>query len=181
MALPKIQFVGPIIRAAIAALQTNMPGQVAVFNAEPANTVDLDAPATYHFGGQDLLAAYPFPQIEVAAVTGDTGNWAIGRSEVDHNPRVNVAVWIDGADGGGDIPVLYEKAAGYVRCVIECLSPTGAFGAGVELAQEQAIAWRIDPVPFDPTSSTPAQGRDFQKWLGSGLVQFRLEDVEHFT
>lgn len=181
MALPTIAFVAPLIRAAETRLQRYMPGQVAAFNAELANTVELDAPATYHFGGNDLLAAFAFPQIEIAAVTGDTGNWAIARTEVDHNPRVNVAVWIDGADGGGDIPTLYEKTAGLVRCVIECLAADGAFGAGIELAQEQAIAWRIDTVPFDPTASTPAEGRTFQKWLGSGLVQFRLEDVEHFT
>jgi hypothetical protein len=65
--------------------------------------------------------------------------------------------------------------------VIECLVPTGAFGAGVELAQDLGVAWRVDVLPYDPTAATPAEGRDFQKWLGSGLVQFRLEPIEHFS
>lgn len=181
MAVPSIDFVAPLLRAGIATLQRQMPDQVAAFRAEPANQVEVDPPATYHFGGQDLLAAFPFPQVEVAAVAGDTGNWAIQRVSADHDPRVNVAVWVDGADGGGDVPTLYEQTLGLARCVIECLAPVGAFGAGVELAQQGGISWRIDVVPFDPTSSTPMDGRSFQKWLGSALIQFHLETIEQFS
>lgn len=179
MPLPKISFVAPIIRSATAQLETYMPGQVTLFNAEPANQVEIVEPQTYHFGGQDMLSAFAFPQCEIAAVTGDTGEWAIARSEADHDPRVNVALWIEGAEG--DIPTLYEQTLGLVRCVIECLNPVGAFGPGVEIAQRQGISWRIDVVPHDPTARTPSEGRTFQKWLGSGIVQFRLETVEHFT
>lgn len=179
MALPQIKFVAPIIRAGIAQMQAHMADQVAAFNAEPANQVALVAPATYHFGGNDLLTAFAFPQVEVAAVTGDTGQWAIGHAEVDHNPRVNIALWLEGDQG--EIPALYEQTTGLVRCIIECLSPAGAFGPGVQLAEEQAITWRVDVIPNDPTANSPEQGRDFQKWLGSGLIQFRLEDVEQFA
>lgn len=179
MPLPSIDFAAPLIRAATASLQTAMAGQVAAFNAEPANTVELAEPGTYHFGGQDLLAAFAFPQVEIAVVSGLTGAFAIGRREVDHDPRLNVAIWLDGEQG--EIPTLYEKTLGLTRCVIECLVPPGAFGPGVEIAQQNGITWRIDVIPFDPTASTPAEGRNFQKWLGSGLIQFQLELVEHFT
>src|SRR4051794_36271159 len=97
--LPSIQFAAPLIRAATKQLQTYMGDQVAAFNAEPANTVEIDVPQTYHFGGQDLLAAFAYPQIEVGAVAGDTGNFAVNRDEVDHDPVVNIAVWIEGDVG----------------------------------------------------------------------------------
>ncbi len=180
-ALPKIAFVGPLVRAAIATLSAQMPGQVAAFNAEPANTVVLVAPATFHFGGNDLLSAFAFPQCEVAAVTGDLGNFTIARATADHDVRCNVSLWIDGADGGGDIPTLYEQAAGLARCAIECLTPTGAFGVGVEIANDHGVSWRIDVVPFDPTAQTPSSGRNFQRWLGSALLQFRVEPIEAFS
>lgn len=179
MALPTIDFAAPLIRAAIATLETSMPGQVAAFNAEPANQVEIEEPQTYHFGGEDLLNAHAFPQIEVAVVAGDTGNFAIDRSEVDHDPRVNVAIWLEGDKG--DVSQLYEQMLGLIRCAIECLAPKNAFGPGVELAQQRGISWRADTVPWDPTASSPAQGRDFQKWMASGLIQFRVETVEHFT
>lgn len=179
MALPTIEFVAPEIRAAILQLQTYMPGQAAAFNADARNSIDIEAPATYHFGGQDLLNAYAFPQVEVAAVTGDTGEFAIGRTRADHDPRVNVAIWLQGSEG--DIPHLYEQTVGMVKCVIECLAPVGAFGPGIEISNQGGIVWRIDVLPNDPTATSPNEGRDFQKWLGSGLVQFHLEAVEHFT
>jgi hypothetical protein len=179
MALPTIDFVAPLIRAATATLQRDMPGQVAAFNAEQANTVQIEAPATYHFGAQVLLSAYAFPQCEIAAVAGDTGNFAVGRSEVDHDPRVNVALWVQGDKG--DAPELYEQTLGLARCAIECLTPAGAFGPEVEIADGQGIAYRIDGIPFDLTANTPAQGRDFSTWLGSALLQFHLLTVEHFT
>lgn len=179
MALPTIDFAAPLIRSAIAQLQAAMPGQVALFNAEAANQVDIVAPATYHFGGQDMLNAYAFPQVEVAAVMGDTGQFGINRTEVDHDPRVNVAVWLNG--DVGEIPALYEQTLGMVRCVIECLVPRGAFGPEVDIAQQGGVSWRVDVLPFDPTATSPQDGRDFQRWLGSGLVQFRLETIEQLT
>jgi hypothetical protein len=181
MTLPSMQGDAPLIRAAITRLETYMPGQVTVFNAEDVNTVELTAPATYHFGGQDLLAAFAFPQVEVAVVAGNTGNFAVDRTEVDNDPSLNVAIWVDGADGGGDVPTLYETVLGLKRCVIECLVASNVFGPGVQIAQENGISWRADVVPFDATAYTPAEGRKFQKWLGSALIQFKLEDVEHFT
>lgn len=178
MTLPSIAFTPPIVTAAIASMKANMASQVAVFNADPASTVELLEPQTYHRGGQDILSAYPFPQVEVASVAGTLGPFAIGRAEGDHDPRVNVAIWLDGELG--EIPDLYDKIQGLTRCVIECLVPNGAFGAGVQIVEAGGISWRTDVVPFDPTSSTPAEGRTFQKWLGSGLLQFQLQLVEHF-
>jgi hypothetical protein len=51
-----------------------MAGQIASSTPTRRTLVELDEPQTYHFGGHDLLTAFAFPQIEVAAVTGDTGN-----------------------------------------------------------------------------------------------------------
>lgn len=174
-----IKFAAPLVRAATATLQAGMPAQVAAFNAEVANLVDIAVPATYHFGGQALLAAYAFPQCEVAAVSGKLGNFTHRQATADHDLMVNVALWVQGDEG--DIPTLYEKTLGLVRCAIECLTPDGAFGPGVVLAKDLGISWRCDVVPYDPTASSPAQGRSFQSWLGSGLIQFRVEPVELFT
>jgi hypothetical protein len=173
-----IKFAAPLVRAATATLQAEMAAQVAAFNAEPANTVEIEEPATYHFGGQALLNAYAFPQCEVAAVSGKLGNFAIARATADHDLTVNAALWVQGEEG--DIPTLYEQTLGLVRCAIECLTPTGAFGPGVELAQDLGVSWRCDVVPYDPTASSPAAGRSFQHWLGSGLIQFRVEPIETF-
>lgn len=179
MALPAIGFTAPIISAAIATLKASMPGQVDQFNADPASTVELPEPQSFHRGGQDLLSAFAFPQIEVASVSGTLGPFAIGRAEADHDPRVNVAIWLDAEQG--EIPDLYDKIQGLTRCVIECLVPTGAFGGGVQIVEQGGVSWRTDVVPYDPTASSPAEGRSFQKWLGSGLIQFALETVERFT
>lgn len=178
-ALPKIGFVAPVVRAAMAQLQTYMPLQVAQFNAEAGNEVTLDAPQTIHFGGEDLLNAYAYPQIEVGVPAGDFGKWSIDRAAADHDERLNIAIWLEGAEG--DIPSLYEQTLGMLRCVIECLAPANACGPGVEIAQQKGVSWRADVVPNDPTAFGPHQGRAFQKWLGSGLIQIRLEDVESFT
>jgi hypothetical protein len=175
MALPTIDFAGPVIRAAIASLQAGMPGQVAAFNAEPANLAALEAPTVYHFGGQDVLDAFPFPQVEVFTPSGRTGNWAVQRVEVDHDLRLNVVVWTEGDTG--EIPDLAEKALGYARCVIECLAPPDACGPRVELAQENAVVWQIDVIPGDPT----ADGREFRRWRAPAFIQLGLETVERFA
>jgi hypothetical protein len=174
-----IKFAAPLVRAAIATLQAGMAAQVAAFNAEAANLVDVAVPATYHFGGQALLNAYSFPQCEVAAVTGKLGNFPIRQATADHDMQVNVALWVKG--DVGDIPTLYEQTLGLTRCAIECLAQPDAFGPSITLAKDLGISWRCDVIPFDPTAHTPAEGRDFQSWLGSGLMQFRCEPIELFV
>lgn len=176
MAVPSIDFVAPTIRAALASLQANMAGQVALFNAEGANTVQLTAPQTYKFGIVEPHAAFPFPQVEAAAVEGSFGQWGLARVEVDHDPRVNVVIWLQGVTGETDKE--YERMLGMLRCAIEILSRPDAFGPEVEISNEQGIYWRLSeliPLEMD------APEREVRKWLIPGFLQFRLEKVEHFT
>ncbi|RDI73303.1 hypothetical protein Gocc_2903 [Gaiella occulta] len=172
----EIAFVAPLLRAAIATLKAGLPARIAAFNAQTENTVALAAPdvSAYHFGGNDVLSAAGFPQIEVAAPQGSFGAWTIGRTEVDHDPVVNVVVWQEALHG--QIPPAYEAALGYVRCVIEALRSPGAFGGQVEIAQDNGVFWRIDVLPDDMTSD----GREFRKWRVPALITFRLETVEKF-
>jgi hypothetical protein len=173
-ALPPIKFAAPYIRAAIATLEGQMPEQVAQFNEQEENLVEIEAPATYHFGGTDLLSAFPWPQVEVAAIDGRFGAASYNYSERDYDPTINVVVWLEGVSG--EIPELYEKALGIARCVIECLRPKDAFGPETELAEDGAIYWRGDVIPADPTDDN----REFRRWRTPVFVQFRLEVVENF-
>lgn len=165
-------FALPVARQAILSLQTAMPAAVAAFNADPANTVDLTEPATYHLGGTDMLTAHAFPQVEVAAIEGSTGRWDISRTAVDHDLVVNVVVWQE--YGHGLVSPAYESAAGFAKVVLEALSPPNAFGSGVEISNNQGFLWRIDMLPDDPTN----HGREFRKWRVPTLCRFALETVE---
>lgn len=176
MPQPVIQFVGPEIRAAIATLKAGMAGHVALFNAEPANTVDIEAPATYHFGIADDLAAHPFPQVEVAAVEGRFGEWTVDRVHADHDPTVNVVVWLQGVTG--QIAPIYEQLLGMARTVIELLAEPGAWGPEIELANENGIYWRVsETIPFETDDAT----REVKKWLAPAFLQFKLEKIERRT
>lgn len=177
MAVPSIDFVAPTIRAALASLQAGMSDQVTAFNAEAANLVDLDVPATYKFGIVEPHSAFPFPQIEVAAVEGAFGNAAVQRVEVDHAVDIGVCVWLEGKTG--EIEKEYERMLGMARCVIEILSRPEAWGAEVDIADEpNSIRWRMQeiiPHEFD------AANREVKKWLLPGLVTFALMKNEQFT
>lgn len=190
MPLPTIQFAAPIIRAALATLRANLPGQVALFNAEPANTVDLAAPAdnggalgdlgvAYVFGAADPLTAYGFPLIEVAVMEGRSGNASIDFMEFDHNPRVNVVCWHEG--DRGELATTYEMSLGLARCVIECLIDDDAFGPGLVIRGDDqeggGIFWRADALPADIASDE----REFKKWQVPVFLQFEVEAVERRT
>ncbi len=170
--MTEITFVAPIIRATIASLQANLPARITAFNAE--GNVQLTAPIAYHFGGNDVLSAEGFPQVEVAASQGSFGAWTIGRSEVDHDPIIQVVVWQEALTG--EIPPAYEAALGFVRCVLEVLREPNAMGAGVEIAQEQGVFWRVDLLPFEMTDTE----REFRKWRVPALITIRVETVEKF-
>lgn len=174
--MTEITFVAPIIRATIASLKANLPARVTAFNAEPENVTKLTAPAddAYHFGGNDVLSASGFPQVEVAASQGSFGAWTIGRSEVDHDPIIQVVVWQEALTG--EIPPAYEAALGFIRCVLEVLREPNAMGAGVEIAQEQGVFWRVDLLPFEMTDTE----REFRKWRVPALITIRAETVEKF-
>jgi hypothetical protein len=170
-----ITFVPPIIRAAIATLKEKLPNAIADFNAEAENTVKLAEPSDYVFGAMDPLLLTSGPVIEVASLTGRTVDWAIDRSEVDHNSELSLVVWHEGARG--ELSPTYEMSLGLARCVIESLRQTDAFGDGVEIANgEGSISWRADVLPEGLTED----GREFQKWRCPVLITFRLETVERF-
>lgn len=160
----------------IASLQAGMPARVAAFNADPSNLVDIVTPATYTLGVIDAHAANPFPQLEAAAVEGTFGEWSVGRAEVNHDPRVNVVIWLQGVTG--EIAPVYEQMLGMIACVIEVLRAPDACGAEVEIANDQGIYWRLSElIPLEMDSPE----REIRTWLVPGFLQFRLEKVEHFS
>lgn len=176
MAVPAIQFVGPEIRAALATLEAGFPGQVAVFNAEAGHQVSLEAPRTYHFGIADDHAAHPFPQVEVAAVEGRFGEWTVDRVHADHDPVVNVVIWLQGVTGL--IAPIYEQLLGMARCTIELLADPGAWGPEIEIANENGVYWRVsETIPLEMDEAT----REVKKWLAPAFLQFRLEKIERRT
>lgn len=174
----KIQFVGPIIRAALAALKADLPTQIAIFNAEAENGVDLVVPVVYAFGADDPLGVSGFPVVEVAAAQGRTGNFAVERTEFDHDPAITICVWHEG--DRGEFSTTYEMSLGLARCVIETLLADDAFGPDAEIpdrADGGGIYWRSDALPADPTDD----GREFRKWRVPVLIQFDLQAVERFV
>lgn len=177
MPAPPITFAAPLIRAALQSLEANLPGQIAQFNAQPANMVELEVPRAYVFAADDPLGTTGpgFPVVEVAAMEGRTGRWAVDRTEVDHDAVVNVTVWHEG--DRGELSPAYEMSLGLARCVIEVLRVPGAFGPQVEVANENGLFWRADALPADFTSDQ----REFRKWQIPVFLQFRLEAVERFV
>ncbi len=173
--MPTLTGDAPILRAALATLQTQLPDRIAVFNGESANTVDLEPVQTFHFGPTDQLASFPFSQVEVMAAQGSTGEFSVDRVEFDSDLAVDVVLWQERTDG--EVQAGYEAALGYKRCLLETLIPTGAFGQEAELAQSNGVVWRIDMLPFEPT----AEGRQIRKWRIPVLCRFRLETVDRFV
>jgi hypothetical protein len=168
-----IAFVAPQIDAALATLERELPDAIAAFNAEAAAAVELATPQAYVFGAADPLVV--FPTIEVAAGEGSMGNFAVARSEVDHDPQVTVVVWHEGERG--ELSPTYRMSLGMARCVIEVLTRPEAFGAGVEVSNDDgAVSWRTAALPVDLTED----GREFAKWQVPVLISFRLENVERF-
>lgn len=172
-----ITFASPIIRAALTTLEANLPGQIAQFNAQPENQVDLEEPRAYVYSADDPLGTTGpgFPVVEVAAMEGRSGRWAVDRVAADHDVVVNVNVWHEG--DRGQLPPTYEMSLGLARCVIEVMRVTGAFGPGIEIANENGIYWRADALPADFTSDQ----REFRKWQVPVFIQFRLEADEQFV
>lgn len=178
---PKIGFVAPVIKAAIATLQANLPGQIAIFNAEAGN-VTLAVPVAYKFGADDPLGVGGFPVVEVLAMQGKAGNSSEGLgqagSDFDHYPTLNVVVWHEG--DRGELPTTYEMSLGMARCVIECLLPQGALGGNAQVAEDSGqpvFSWRTDALPANITSD----GRQFKKWRVPVFLQFGVAMIDSFS
>jgi hypothetical protein len=175
----KIKFAPSIIRAAIASLESEFADHVAVFNAEPENLVDLDVPAAYVFGADDVMDAFPI--IEVSILRGTIGPFSVGQAGVgdaDHTPRLQVIVWLQGVTG--EVPALYEAGLGYARCVIEILTVDGALGPEAEVSgtREDAIDYSVE----GPISTDPAEvAREFRKWKIPVVIDFVVEAVDHWA
>jgi len=176
MAAPAMHWVAAEIRAALETLEAGMPAQVAAYNADPANEAVLDAPESYHFGVAHPLAAHAFPQVEVAAVEGRFGQWAVERTEADHDPTLNVVIWLQ--SGSGEAAEVYEQLLGMAKCAIELLRVDGAFGPEVEISNENGIYWRVsEAIPLEMDD----EQREVKVWTVPVFLQFRLEKVERFT
>jgi hypothetical protein len=173
-----IEGIAPIIRAALATLEAQFPDHVATFNAEPANLVDLVAPAKYVFGADPVMDAFPI--VEVSSLEGTMGPFSVGEAgagDADSTPQLNVVVWLQGLTG--EVPDLYEAGLGYVRCVIEILAELGALGDNAEVSgtQEDAIRWSIDVIPGGPDNPD----RELRRWKLPCQIQFRIEAVERWN
>lgn len=172
--MARITFVAPMIRAAMASLEAELPAHVAAFNAEGASAVDLETPAEYVFGANDPKTAYP--SVEVFVLEGTLGPFSLGQAgvgEADHDPQLVVTVWIMGDDG--EVPRLYEQALGYARVVIEVISEDGKLGPDAEVsAGEDAIAYRVMP------GELVEEERNLRRWRVPVVIRFRLEAVERW-
>lgn len=167
----KIRFAAPVVRSILATLEANLPTQIATFNAETENAVGLASPTAYVFGAQFPLGVTGFPVVEAAMIEGTTGVFTLNREAWDHNPVANVVVWHE-ADPQG-FAETYEASLGFIRCIIETLTPDGAIDPEVEIAQEGGIRWLIDPrVVATDTENRPTL------FHMPAFVQFRLEAVE---
>lgn len=174
-----IRFVAPIIRAALASLEAEMPAHVAAFNAESENGVALDVPAAYVFGATDVMDAFPI--IEAAILRGTMGPFSVGTAGVgdaDSTPTLQVIVWLQGLTG--EVPSLYEAGLGYARCVIEILTVDEALGDYAEVSgtMSDAISYSVEgPLPASPADTE----REFQKWKIPVVVEFVVEAVDHWA
>jgi len=179
MAIKRIKGPAPIIRAAVATLQSELPAHIAAFNADGVNAVDLDDLVAVIFGATDERLGYPYA--EVAILDGTFGPFStgeVGVGDADHTPRLQVVVWLEG--GSGDAPKLYEQGIGYAVAVIEILAQDGALGVEAEVSgtREDAIRYRFEgPIPSDMTS----QDRAFWKWRYPVVVELVVEAVDHWA
>lgn len=172
--MPSIADVTPIIRAAIASLKANLPGQIALFNAEDENEVTLAEPTEFAFGAMDPLILNG-PVIEVAAIDGTTAKAGIGYEEWDHRPGITVVAWHEGERG--ELSPTYEMSLGLKRCIVEVLTRPGAFGAAQLLDEDGSVTWRTEVLPADLTED----GREFTKWRVPVLLTFRVEANERYA
>lgn len=189
MAVQSIKFVAPIIRAALASLEAGWAAQIAAFNAEPANLVDLEAPPAslpgFAAGGGYVFGADPvpiaFPYVEASIMRGTMGPFSVGTAGVgdaDSTPTLQVIVWLEGLTG--EIPPLYEAGIGYARIVIELLTVDGAIGEIAEVSgtREDAITYSIEgPLPVNPEE----ENREFRKWRIPVVVSFAVEAVDSWS
>lgn len=167
-----MKHVFPTLRAARDTLQNGLPGVIEAFNNDPSTTVTLDVPGDdrYFLGGEDPLGGGGgFPSVEIYLPTGSLGPFDLTREHANVDDRVVVVVWAE--SDRGEIDELYEAVTGYGRCALELLVRDNAFGADVEIANEQgAITYGYAMVPDDPES------RDFKKWRAPATLTFKLED-----
>lgn len=164
----------PVIRAAIASLKANLPAQIALFNAQAANTVQLAEPVAYEFGAADPLIV--FPTIEVAMGEGTTAGASLGYVDFDHHPTLTVVAWHEGERG--ELGATYEMSLGLKRCILEVLTRDNAFGLDAWLPPEDGtITWRTGALPAELDDT----GREFKRWQVPVLIAFRLEVVERFA
>jgi hypothetical protein len=173
-----VKHLWPTIEATIASLKsatTGLPARVTAFNAEGSHGVTLTAPEDdrYFPGGHDLLSDGSFPAVEVHIATGGIGPFAVGNTDADVDDRVVVVVWAEGDKG--EIPVLYETIVGLGRCALEVLLVEHAFGASVDISnQERAVTYDYSIVPGDPSDEA---ARTFEKWRTACVLTFQVEDV----
>lgn len=176
--MARIDFVSPIIRSALTYLQAHYADHVAVYNAEPANLIDLEVPASYVFGAATVMDVYPI--LEATILDGTMGPFSVGQAGVgdaDSTPRLNVVLWLQGVTG--EVPDLYEAGLGHVRVIIEQLCEQGALGANAEVAGDRsdAIDWRVDTIPGGPANVE----RELRKWRLPCQVSFAVEAVDNWV
>lgn len=171
-----LKHVMPSLRAAQTTLQNLLPGLIIAYNAEPATTQQIVAPAAgrYFIPAEDPLGGGGgFPVVELFIGTGSLGPFDIDRGKGDMDDRCTVIIWNE--SDRGELAELYESTTGYGRCVLEVLLQDNAFGTDVEIANDPgAVTYDYSIVPGD--QSNPDQ-RDFQKWRTAAVLTFRLEDV----
>lgn len=179
-----LTFVSPIVNDTIATLQANLPAQITAFNATPGAPVQLPTTIVYVPWAQDPLGTEGFPVIEAACDQGTSGAFDIDNDHPEwaHAAILKVTVWHEG--DRGEVASTCEISVGLAKCVLECLLPYGAMGAGVQIADPRdpdgggrGIFWQLRGLPAD----LAADGRDFKKWRVPVTLQFHLITIERLA
>lgn len=147
-----------------------MPGQVAAFNNDLANTVEIDPPQQYAFGATHPKSAALFPLVEVAIRDWTMDIIDIGGG-MDVAPEVIVICWQQGPEV--DLEALYEASMGLAKCALEVLLADNAFGPTVGRLDGRdgaRIAGSARALPAD----LAADGRSFTKWNVPTELRFTL-------
>lgn len=160
----------PIIRSTIASLQTGMAAQIAAFNNDSANSVQLDAPATYLFGITDVRSAVQMPLVEVVIRDWTMDIVDIGLN-MDVDPELIVICWQEGASG--DVPEAYEASMGLSKCALEVLMQDNAFGPTVGRLDSRDGARTVGACRMFPADLS-SDRRTVTKWHVGTELRFTL-------
>lgn len=153
----------PNLDAAIASLKANLPGSIAVVNAQFTD-FDIPTPAAdgYSLGAMPVIYQ-ALPLVEVAAPDWTMEGFSIQQLSADMTLSIVVRVTLEHPDAD----TLYRSAMRFARALIDVLIQPDAFGPTVSVSRVRG-AYRVSPEQSDRMEVT-----------GGTSLTFDLEGYEH--